>query len=162
MRIGNDIVDLALAKIQSNWNRKRFLDKIFTQKEQNFIFESKNQDKMVWHLWSRKESVYKIIIQKGGIRGYYPLKIECLNLNLKNGIVCFQNDFFYTKTTVSNQSIYTLAIENKYDFNKIIEIKNANRIVKINEIPYFLQKDKRYFASKTQHGRFEKIVILQI
>ena len=32
--IGNDIVDLSLAKIQSNWQRKGFLEKQFTQKEQ--------------------------------------------------------------------------------------------------------------------------------
>ena len=33
--IGNDIVDLDLARTQSNWQRKGFLDKIFTKKEKN-------------------------------------------------------------------------------------------------------------------------------
>ena len=31
--IGNDIIDLKLAKTQSNWQRKGFLEKQFTQKE---------------------------------------------------------------------------------------------------------------------------------
>ena len=32
--IGNDIIDLALAKKENNWQRKGFLDKLFTPKEQ--------------------------------------------------------------------------------------------------------------------------------
>ena len=162
MKIGNDIVDLDLAKIQSNWRRIGYLDKIFTKKEQNFIFESKNQDEMVWQLWSRKEAVYKIVIQKGGIRGYYPLKMECLNFDLDNGIVCFEDTLFYTKTNISRKAIYSLALENKDNFNKIIEIKDPAAIIKIKGIPYFETDNKRHFASKTHHGRFEKTVSLQI
>ncbi len=58
--IGNDVVDLALAKVESNWQRKGYLDKLFTTKEQNLIFCSENPTIMVWILWSRKEAVYKI------------------------------------------------------------------------------------------------------
>ena len=32
--IGNDIIDLDVAKTESNWKRKGFLDKIFTANEQ--------------------------------------------------------------------------------------------------------------------------------
>ena len=35
--IGNDIVDLKLAKNQSNWQRKGFLEKQFTEEEQKTI-----------------------------------------------------------------------------------------------------------------------------
>ena len=34
--IGNDIVDLDLARKESNWKRKGFLDKIFSLQEQQF------------------------------------------------------------------------------------------------------------------------------
>ena len=162
MRIGNDIVDLKVAKIQSNWKRTGYLNKIFTQKEQKFISESENQNETVWHLWSRKEAVYKIIIQKGGIRGYYPIKIECLNLDLNNGVVCFKNQYFYTKTTVLNDAIYSIAVENKNHFNRLYEIKEANCIEKINGLPYVKIGQKYQLASKTHHGRFEKIISLQI
>ena len=94
--IGNDIVDLALAKKESNWKRKGYLDKIFTVSEQLLIQKFTNQELAIWNLWSRKEAVYKIILQKGGIRGYYPIKIECLDLNLENGKVQFENQIFYT------------------------------------------------------------------
>ena len=40
--IGNDIVDLALAKKQSNWRRKGYFEKIFTQQEQHLINNTQN------------------------------------------------------------------------------------------------------------------------
>ena len=35
--IGNDIVDITEAKQKSNWQRPRFLDKLFTVQEQQLI-----------------------------------------------------------------------------------------------------------------------------
>ncbi len=57
--IGNDIVDLHLASVQSNWQRRGWLQKIFTESEQQLILEAKNPDNMVWKLWSMKEATYK-------------------------------------------------------------------------------------------------------
>ena len=54
--IGNDIIDLSLAKIESNWQRKGFLEKQFTAKEQQLILEAPNSFVMVWRLWSMKEA----------------------------------------------------------------------------------------------------------
>ena len=62
--IGNDIVDLKLASIQSNWQRKGFLNKVFTKKEQTLILNASNSFEMVWLLWSIKESAYKVYIQQ--------------------------------------------------------------------------------------------------
>ena len=159
--IGNDVVDLALASTQSNWKRKGYLEKIFTNLEQEFILKSADPNEMVWSLWSRKEAVYKIIIQKEGKQGYYPKKIECVNSGFENGIVRFENQYFYTKTTTSKESIYSLAIGNNADFNKIVEITNFENLLKINGIPFYELNSKLYAASKSHHGRFEKIVYLQ-
>jgi phosphopantetheinyl transferase (holo-ACP synthase) len=52
--IGNDIVDLALARKESNWKRPGYLNKIFTTKEQLLISSAENPNTMVWNLWSRK------------------------------------------------------------------------------------------------------------
>ena len=51
--IGNDIVDLAFALKKSNWKRKGYLDKIFTNHEQLLIIKSDNPENMVWNLWTR-------------------------------------------------------------------------------------------------------------
>lgn len=62
--VGNDIVDLNLAKTQSNWQRNGFLEKQFTQKEQQEIYNSKNPFLQVWQFWSMKEAAYKCYTQQ--------------------------------------------------------------------------------------------------
>lgn len=159
--LGNDVIDLALAKTESNWKRKGYLNKIFTISEQLLIQKSDNQDVTIWDLWSRKEAVYKIILQKGGKRGYYPIKIECLDLNL-NGIVKFEDQFFYTKTFITEECIYSLAVENDSDFKNIKPLKDCDLIFKIDGIPFTKIDNKVLNISKTHHGRFEKIVYLKL
>lgn len=158
--IGNDVVDLALAKTQSNWKRKGYLDKIFTNNEIEFILNSKYPDEMVWKLWSRKEAVYKIIIQKGGKRGYYPKKIECLDTHFENGIVIFENKKYFTKTLIYNNLLHSIAVEDKVYFDKIIEISNSYNLIKTNGIPFYFINEKRFSATKSHHGKFEKILYL--
>ena len=75
--IGNDIVDWEQAKRESNWQRKGFLAKIFTPSEQRYIREASNPERMVWTLWSFKESVYKANIRTRGNRIFAPQKIAC-------------------------------------------------------------------------------------
>lgn len=70
--IGNDIVDLKQAAKDSNWKRPRFLDKIFTPREQQLIWSAKDQDQMVWLLWSMKEAAYKVNVQQFGTRFFNP------------------------------------------------------------------------------------------
>ena len=41
--IGNDIIDLAFARKESNWQRPGFLNKIFTPDEQWLIANAKNE-----------------------------------------------------------------------------------------------------------------------
>lgn len=158
--IGNDIVDLALAKKESNWKRKGYLDKIFTISEQFLIQKTKNQNLAVWNLWTRKEAVYKIILQKSGKRGYYPIKIECLDLNLENGIVQFENQIFYTKTIVDDELVYSIAVQNVNDFQNIKTLDNSQLLFKVDKIPFISINNEVKNVSKTHHGNFERIVYL--
>lgn len=159
--IGNDIIDLNLAKTQSNWKRKGYLDKIFTSKEQSFIFKSSNPNEMVWSLWSRKEAVYKILIQQGKKSGYFPIKIECLDAEFEMGIVCFDSELYYTKTILSKKNIHSIAVTNLSDFEKVNSFKKRMVFQKIDTIPYVYFNQKCYSASKSHHGNFEIIVWLQ-
>ena len=159
--IGNDVIDLALATTQSNWKRNGYLDKIFTNLEQQLIFKNSNQDEMVWSLWSRKEAVYKVLIQKGMQKGYYPIKIECINADYENGMVNFGNQIYYTKTIISDDSIHSLALENSDFFDNIKKIQYYKKLKIINGIPFYELNSKLLSASKSHHGRFEEIVYLQ-
>ncbi len=156
--IGNDIVDLELAKRQSNWKRKGYLDKIFTKNEQLLILNSENSDQMVWNLWSRKEAAYKIYNRISGIRTYNPVQFECLDLGQSIGTLKFQDVFYYTKTEINSYFLHTISVLNLNDFERISYQNRNTEIIKMNGIP-FLKNDSNP-VSISNHGRFEKIVCL--
>ena len=69
--IGNDIIDLSLAKIESNWQRRGFLEKQFTANEQKLILAAKNSFVLVWKFWSMKEAAYEVYVQQNEIRFFF-------------------------------------------------------------------------------------------
>jgi phosphopantetheinyl transferase (holo-ACP synthase) len=152
--IGNDVVDLQLAAKQSNWRRPNYLQKICTSLEIDAINSSNNPDNLVWEIWSRKEAVYKLLLQKGIKKGYYPKKIECLNFG-ENGIVSYQNQRYYTQTKVLDNCIHSIAVEYLIDFCLIKISKNNCNIIKTKNIPYYLSNGNKYPFSKSHHGAFE-------
>jgi len=164
--IGNDIVDIATSRIESNWNRKGFLNKIFTIEEQFQIQNSENQEIMVWNLWSRKEAAYKILNRMTQIRIFNPKQLECTYLELKDkfifGKVISQNNTFLTKTSITPDFIYTEAVYKNEDFNKIRQIERPKNIIKHAGIPsyYDFNESKIKLLSITHHGKFEKIITL--
>ena len=115
--IGNDIVDLKLAYKESNWQRKGFLDKIFTTQEQHQIRSSITPNLTVWSLWSRKEAAYKIYNRQSGIRKFNPIQFECFNLEVEK--VIFEGFEYYTRTLVNSRFIYSEAVVNFSDFDNI-------------------------------------------
>ena len=160
--IGNDVVDLELAKTESNWLRKGFLDKIFTKNEQNLIQNSKNLEITVWNLWSRKEATYKIWNRESGIRKYNPIQFECFDLDLEIGKVIYNSIVYYTKTEISKDLIYTIAVSNLDNFLNIKTLDNSIKIEKENGIPFYINENQEVkLISKTHHGRFERIIIIK-
>lgn len=160
--IGNDIVDLDLARKESNWQRKGFLEKIFSQKEQNLIQNALNPELMVWNLWSRKEAGYKIYNRCTGIKGYFPWLLQCSYDDENLGKVIIDNFVFHTHTQITDEYIYTIAVSEKDFFDKIKPLETAENIKKINGIPYVFDivNNTIKSVSKTHHGRFQKIISL--
>jgi phosphopantetheinyl transferase (holo-ACP synthase) len=158
--IGNDIIDLDLALIESNWKRNRFLDKIFSPNEQQLIQRSENKDHMVWNLWSRKEASYKIYNRQTGIRGFFPLRFECQYNSANTGTVSIDDFVFYTQTEITANYIYSVAVFEKEYFEKINTLETDAIIKKENGIPYFLDQvsNSRNPVSITHHGRFQRII----
>jgi phosphopantetheinyl transferase (holo-ACP synthase) len=160
--IGNDIVDLALARKESNWKRPGYLNKIFTTKEQLLISSAENPNTMVWNLWSRKEAAYKIYNRATGIRGYFPLNLECAYENSTTGSVACKGYTFYTKTVIDAEKIHTIAVTCKKDFKLVKVLGPYIEIIKKNGIP-FLIEDKSNIVrpvSKSHHGRYSASVAL--
>lgn len=164
--LGNDIIDLALAQKESNWQRKGFLNKIFTPSEQVLILNASQPEIMVWNLWSRKEAAYKIYNRQTQVRAYIPLQLECFDLMVNAatiyGKVCCGSFIYFTKTNITREYISTVAVLKPSHFDRV-EVLNVNvPIEKTNNIPsYFpstLSASKP--LSKSHHGRFERIVTL--
>lgn len=112
--VGNDLVDLKLASKQSNWQRKGFLDKLFTPKEQGYILNSDDSFKTVWLLWSMKESAYKAYLQMHNDRFFAPKKLACHLISKNKGTVLINNALFFTESEIDEAFIYTVALSEKY------------------------------------------------
>lgn len=175
--LGNDIVDLQLAVTQSNWRRKGFLEKIFTEQEQILIKNATDQEQMVWLLWSMKESAYKIVSSEVGERFYQPRSLECFvdysQFKCK-GKVVFEDFKLKTITEITTNFINTTATS---ELNCKIEhylLNNPkNYIAEFNKLSnqYRLTKDETLLpivqdmfteefcpASVSHHGRYVSIV----
>jgi len=142
--IGNDIVDIAEAEKVSNWWRKGFLKKVFTDKEQIYISNSNNAAFTVWLFWSMKESSYKIYVQQYLNHSFSPLKFECTPIKKLNGIyigeVFFKNISYETFSYVSSEKISTISLL-KNKLPEAVIIKNNFRFSKT---AYYTQHQKTY------------------
>lgn len=166
--IGNDIVDLALAKTESNWKRSGFLDKIFNETEQMQILNATNPEVMVWILWSRKEASYKIFNRITQIRAYNPLRFECAQSKITEGViygkVVYKKMIFYTKTTIDSDCIHTVAVQDASIFENLkIYSQNShcisfeNKIIKNSKrVPFLMncKTSEKKPVSISHHGRF--------
>ncbi len=113
--LGNDIIDLKLAKRENNWRRIGYLDKIFSLQEQSLTATIENPDELVWLIWSMKEAVYKIVNRLTGERFYKPKQFECfpnLSDSALGGRVLYNGEIFLTRSEVTSDLIHTTAVVN--------------------------------------------------
>lgn len=160
--IGNDIIDLALARKESNWKRVGFLNKIFTSKEQFLIQHAEDPEMMVWNLWSRKEAAYKIYNRETGIRAFIPIQLECIYENINMGLVQCNGRVYFTKTKISKDEIHTIAVAEKKLFKQLKIIDSAKTILKKEGIPFVFCSESNQInpASISHHGRYRKGIML--
>jgi phosphopantetheinyl transferase (holo-ACP synthase) len=161
--IGNDVVDIEQAEKESNWQRRGFLDKLFTTREQDFILSSANPGQTVWVLWSMKESAYKIYNRETGIRAFMPKRLECyIEVNEKNtcsGIVTAGSFLCYCTTTIKNKMVDTIAVRYKTDLEKVATVSSG--IFKDHHgLPYVLEGEDLRPVSVSHHGKCYKAVKL--
>ncbi len=174
--LGNDIVDLQKAALESNWKRKGYLEKVFTANEQIAIRNSSNPNTMVWLLWTMKEAVYKIVNRQTLERFYSPQKFECNFTHEEYGSVSFNMQLYFTKSTITDTTVHTIASTSTTELNKINlylltyeadYLKNFNStfaevVLTKNDIglPYVFNKNDntKYDASITHHGKYLAVV----
>ena len=156
--IGNDVIDLALARTESNWKRNGYLQKLFTQNEQRLIHNAVDPEIMVWNLWSRKEAAYKIYHRETKVRAFMPLRLECIFDSDCDGKVIVGDRIYFTKTAISEGKVHTIAVAQTVDFSKIKFLRDRSNVYKKGGIPHL--KNSTNPVSISHHGRFENIVTL--
>lgn len=130
--IGNDIIDLSLAKTESNWQRRGFLEKQFSANEQQLILNAPNSFEMVWRLWSMKEAAYKIFTQQHSVRFFAPKKFECKLTQGFKGVVCYRGQQFHTSSIINTQYIFTIAglSKEKNSYSEMISPDQIDTMIK--------------------------------
>lgn len=113
--IGNDIIDRAASCRESNWQRKGWLQKLFSAYEQELISGAADPELMVWILWSMKESAYKIWNREQGRSSFAPTRLECrisgaVADKQVGGQVYFAQQVYYTGSTFNDHFIHTVAM----------------------------------------------------
>lgn len=175
--MGNDVVDLRVAKEQSDWKRKGWLSKIFTNEEQELIKESKNPEVTVWMFWSMKETVYKAHQRNTGFcPKLNPKDFRCTmhqevlvdQLSYKV-ITRIHDKYIHTYTATSTYQFLYLRREKITTSQIISELAQRLSIKKeylhfektTNGLPILLNsKNKEQIPfSKSHHGIYEAYVI---
>ncbi|RIV36190.1 4-phosphopantetheinyl transferase family protein [Flagellimonas lutimaris] len=178
--VGNDIVDLAEARHASNWQRPRFLNKLFSESEQGCIQDAANPFRMVWRLWSIKEASYKLYTQLNPARFYNPKAFECAIEN-SSAIVKFSDFRCFVETReTSNYIISEARLHTQKWSSKVVRFKNIDQQDQSEELKrrllhfvsgsYQLKKNEmgvpiltngkdRLNVSLTHHGSYGAFVI---
>jgi len=171
--IGNDIIDISLAKTQSNWQRPGFLEKQFTNHEIELIRKSVTPFLMVWRMWSMKEAAYKVVVQQEHKRFFAPKKFECQIASETEGLIRFKDRAFESTTRTTGEYIYTYVgnasfqwIGQKIDRKGMLKIIRAH--VKVDKadlkveknafgVPELYKQGRQISRSVTitHHGKFE-------
>jgi len=124
--IGNDIVDLEFAKRNSRWQEQRFLDKLFTTEEQDFVHSDQQKFQNIWRLWTMKESVYKIISRAEETIRFNPTDFKCTVLDSNRGHVIYKNQSIATSTTTDKSFIQTTTCLNPQWISKLFQFSNLD------------------------------------
>jgi len=113
--IGIDVIDLRQITEFDSERRQRFLKKVFTAGERDFIDSSPNVDLAIWRLWSMKESAYKILSRTSNRRSFEPIKLNCEILSESVGQVWSDDHILFTRTSTSDYAISTVSTNSLAD-----------------------------------------------
>ncbi|HWV68728.1 4'-phosphopantetheinyl transferase superfamily protein [Chitinophaga sp.] len=176
--IGNDIIDLRAAAVESRIHRKGFLEKLFLPGEIRMIREAAYPAITTWLLWSCKEAVYKIVHRNTRERKYAPQQFTCHitpeHIGKMTGTVLHDNHTYYYQSLVTNDYIHTCAATDAFLLRETLvftdqqpagnytgfmqQVLSAKELFYKDEtgIPYILHREdgRRLPVSVSHHGMY--------
>jgi phosphopantetheine--protein transferase-like protein len=98
--LGNDVVDFSID--EKKYTNQRFINRILTKIEQQYLYKADDKNAFLWSLWSAKEASYKSYQKQNLGSLFSPIKFEIsentlikiIESNFKspvNGIVIYKN-----------------------------------------------------------------------
>lgn len=145
--IGIDIVDLEFANRNSRWQEQRFLDKLFSAQEQDFILSDGKRFQNIWRLWSMKESAYKVTFRAQGVQLFNPKAFKCVITDATHGQVRFGNILTFTQTEIHAAYIQTTAFLNSNWTSQVVKLSHSDFITQHKRT--YQHALKAYASSKT-------------
>lgn len=151
--IGNDIVCLSTANQSKHVGSNCFLNKVFTDEEQELIANSCYANISIWKLWAAKESAYKLFVQQGLQPEFAPKKLICKTRN-NHLLVSTRNYKTQVHCIVNSQWIYAQTIpENS---------KVVNGCFRLDSNTYFIQSKNVELALKQKTSEIFEMDICDI
>jgi len=166
--IGNDIVDLNTAALQSNWLRRGYLEKLFSENEQCLILNSQFPERKLWLLWAMKEATYKTHQRRFKLpRSFNPKQFKCeIVAGDKTSIlgkVQIQDFSYRTQTFIGEDYLHCIAsqFQQKKTVQKILshstDIKQelilaVSELKKLPQTKISIKKDRNFIPYLTCDG----------
>lgn len=168
--IGNDIVDLAKAKQESNIFRPRYLEKVCSSEEIDLVVSNSNSINLFWRIWTMKESAYKAFQRQLKFKPVFnPFAFTCQLVDSEFGKVSYQGQKISIKTIQTKNFVYSevMSSEAKQNFFgstsafllNIKALRNLQSIPELSKTKEHLPELKLAFGtipfSKTHHGKYQ-------
>lgn len=168
--LGNDIVDLTLAKHQTRWHTATFQEKVLHPVETEKFKNNALGFTAFWKIWSIKESVYKAHQrEKNHLPKFNPFHFLVEEISENKSRVCVEGLQYEVLSYISSNLIYSFTKgENVHSFQNFeIAAKNSSFIPDLkrsdvnlklsknqNGIPFLNQQNKSVPISLTHHGKY--------
>jgi len=163
--IGNDIVDFNKAALQSNWQRKGFLEKLFSENEQSLILNSQFPERRLWLLWAMKEATYKAHQRRFNLpRSFNPKQFNCEISAGDNtsvfGKIQIRDCSYYTQTFIGENHLHCIA--SQFQHKKTVQmvllhskdikqelIRAVSELKKLPQAKISIEKDRNFIPYLT-------------
>jgi len=122
--LGNDIVDLKDVDSKNLLNNTKFIQRVFTNLEQEIILHSSQPQVKAWIMWGAKEAAYKAISRYDRELVFSPVKF---NTSEDLSSILYKSTELALKTVSTNDYVYVEAYSKKIkEENIITHIKHIN------------------------------------
>lgn len=145
--IGNDIVDFSAPGAVGKHHDERFVARVFTGNERQWIEDDSNPDRMLWTLWSCKETAYKAVGKSHRRTAWAPVRYtvhieEMISRRSIRGVVGTPAGNVLFEAGIEGNFVHCIGTSGTLcDLQSIVT--GVNRCSRNREVPPDLSKEAR-------------------